>query len=289
MAELYEQAGKTDRAEILHNRAAEIKEIVNDVAWDGEWYVYGFTGSGKPIGSSKNKEGKIHLNAQTWAVFSGLADEDRARKAMASVEKYLGTPLGPALLAPPYAEEADEVGRIANLEPGTFENGSVYQHAVAFYIYACVATGDYEKAYETFVNMLPTNPKNFDARRTSEPYCTGNYYCGPGHPRFGQNFFSWFTGNASWLLRAGFDEILGIKADYNGLRISPKTPFEWEKFSVKKMFRDCCYKIDFDMNGDYNIKVNGKEIKGNLISWQQSAECNVKIGKLALKNINPVF
>ena len=289
MSELYEQAGKIGRAEILRKRAEEIKKIVNDVAWDGEWYVYGFTGSGKPIGSSKNKEGKIHLNAQTWAVFSGLADEGRAKKAMASVDKFLGTPLGPALLAPPYAEEADEVGRIANLEPGTFENGSVYQHAVTFYIYACAAMGYYEKAYETFVNMLPTNPKNFDTRRTSEPYCTGNYYCGPEHPRFGQNFFSWFTGNCSWLLRAGFDEILGIKSEFNGLRISPRIPFEWEEFSVKKIFRNCCYKIVFDMKGDYNIKVNGKEINGNLIPGQLSDECNIEIGKFILKNKNPDF
>ncbi len=284
MVELYTNAGKVDRAEILRDRAAKIKKIVNEVAWDGKWYLYGFTGSGKPIGSSKNEEGKIHLNAQTWAVFSGLADEDRAKKAMASVDKYLATPLGPALLAPPYAEEADEVGRIANLEPGTFENGSVYQHAVAFYIYACTAIGDYEKAYKTFVNVLPTNPENFDCRRTSEPYCTGNYYCGPGHPRFGQNFFSWFTGNAAWLLRIGFDEILGIKSEINGLRISPGIPSEWEKFSVKKMFRNCRYKIVFDIKRNYNIKVNGKKIKGNLIPVQLADECNVEIGGCALKN-----
>jgi len=279
MAELYSYSGKSVRAEIMKQRADEIKEIVNEVAWDGEWYIYGFTGSGKPIGSHKNKEGKIHLNAQTWAVFSGLADDNRAKKTMASVDKLLGTSLGPALLAPPYVDEGDEVGRIADLEPGTFENGSVYQHAVAFYIYACIGIGDFEKAYKTFVNLLPTNPENFDCRRTSEPYCTGNYYCGPEHPRFGQNFFSWFTGNGSWLLRVGFDEILGIKAEYNGLRIAPKIPFEWGKFSVKKIYRNCCYKITFDRKGDYGIKINGKEISGKLIPVQKFDECNIEIGK----------
>jgi len=63
----------------------------------------------------------------------------------------------------------------------------------------------------------------------------------------------------------------------------------YAKFSVKKILRKCCYKIVFDVNGDYNIKVNGKEINGNLISWQQSVECNVEIGKLALRNINHAF
>ena len=279
MSDLYFHAGKKNRAKIMEQRAEEIKKIVNEVAWDGNWYIYGFTGSGNPIGSHKNKEGKIHLNAQTWAVFSGLADENRAKKAMASVDKLLGTSLGPALLAPPYVNVGKEVGRIADLEPGTFENGSVYQHAVAFYIYACLAVGDFEKTYKTFVNLLPTNPENFDCRRTSEPYCTGNYYCGPGHPRFGQNFFSWFTGNCSWLLRAGFDEILGVKVDYKGLKINPKIPETWKEFHLNKTFIDCCYKIKFDKKNDFGIKVNGKLIDGTIIPLQFSKECKVEIGR----------
>lgn len=132
---------------------------MNRVGWDGEWYVYGFTGSGKPIGSKLNREGKIHLNARPWAVLSGLADGKRAKSAMKSVEKHLGTALGPVLMTPPYVHEAAEVGRIARLEPGTFENASIYQHAVSFHIFANLAIGEKEKAFRTFVNLLPTNPK----------------------------------------------------------------------------------------------------------------------------------
>lgn len=282
MRELYEAAGMFERAAILAERAANIKEIVNDVAWDGEWDVYGFTGSGKPIGSKTNKEGKIHLNSQSWAVFSGLADEERAKIAMNSVKLHLETPLGPALMNPPYVEEGAEVGRIANLEPGTFENGSVYQHAVTFHIFANLADAhmDPEKAVATFANLLPTNPDNFDCRRTSEPYCTGNYYCGPTHSRFGQNFFTWFTGNASWLLRAGFDEILGVKADFDGLRISPRVPSDWNAFSVRRLFRNCVYDIKFSSTSPdeaMRILVDGKEIDGNLIPPSASANCEVEV------------
>jgi cellobiose phosphorylase len=171
---------------------------------------------------------------------------------------------------PPYVDEGDEVGRIANLEPGTFENGSVYQHAVTFHIFALLAESvvDPEKAFATFAALLPTNPENFDCRRTSEPYCTGNYYCGPSHKRFGQNFFTWFTGNASWLLRAGFDEILGVKADFDGLRVAPKVPKGWREFSVVREFRDCVYEISFFRVADgerTRILVDGKPIEGNLI------------------------
>ena len=106
-----------------------------------------------------NQGGKIHLNARPWAVLSGLADGKRAKSAMKSVEKHLGTALGPVLMTPPYVHEAAEVGRIARLEPGTFENASIYQHAVSFHIFANLAIGEKEKAFRTFVNLLPTNPK----------------------------------------------------------------------------------------------------------------------------------
>jgi cellobiose phosphorylase/N,N'-diacetylchitobiose phosphorylase len=280
MIKLYDYCGNTERANQLKIRTAEIKQVVNDNAWDGKWYVYGFTGSGKPIGSKDNREGKIHLNAQTWAVFSGIADEQRAKTAMTSVKNMLGTDLGPMLMFPAYVNDAAEVGRIANLEPGTFENASIYQHAVTFAIFACISNNDYEGAYQTMVNLLPTNPENFDCRRTSEPYCTGNYYCGAGHPRFGQNFFTWFTGNAAWLLRAGFDGILGVKAGFDGLEISPKVPASWNNYEVQRRFRGCLYNICFNKTEEgesLSMTVDGVKIDGNIIPITKNDTCNVSI------------
>lgn len=262
MAELLEKAGDTERGSVLRSRSESLKKIVNEKAWDGEWFVYGFTGTGKPIGSHTNKEGKIHLNAQTWAIFTGLADLEKIPVIRESINKHLSTPIGPMLLTPPYIEEAKEVGRIANLEPGTFENAAVYQHAVTFKIFADLQSGHYDDAYNTFINLLPTNPKNPDSRRTSEPYCTGNFYCGSSHPRFGQNFYSWFTASASWLFRAGFDEICGVKADYDGLRINPKVPQSWNHYSVCRKFRGTIYNIVFIRSGkgqEKGIWVDGKK------------------------------
>ena len=280
LLELLEFAGNSGRAEILRRRAEDIRRCVNAAAWDGAWYVYGFTGRGNPIGSARNREGRIHLNAQTWAVFSGLADADRARQALESVKQHLDTPLGPALLAPPYVHEAAEVGRIARLEPGTFENGAVYQHAVAFKILADIARGDGAAACETFQRLLPTHPENFDARRTSEPYCTGNFYCGPGHPRFGQNFFSWFTGNGAWLMRIGYDYLLGVRPDFQGLRLQPCVPPDWPEYRVVRRFRGCEYHIRFVRRRSpadpRRLVVAGREIAGDRIPPQPAATCDVE-------------
>lgn len=266
MSELCAQAGDGDRSQCYQDRSVILSECLNTHAWDGEWYVYGFTGSGAPIGSARNREGRIHLNAQTWAIFTGLADGERVEILRQSIRKHLDSPFGPALLAPPYVEEADEVGRIARLEPGTFENGSVYIHAAAFSIYADLMAGFPDDAVATFEKILPTNEENFDARRTCEPYCTGNYYCGPGHPREGQNFFTWFTGNAAWLLRAGFDRMLGLQADYLGLRVAPSVPSDWDHFRARRTYRGQTYEFEYQRTGGpLRVVVDGQEIIGNLI------------------------
>ncbi len=279
-AELLKSAGKQEKSLILQSRMAEIKDVINKNSWDGNWYVYGYTGTGAPIGSKDNKEGKIHLNAQTWAVFSGLADTERANITLQSVDKYLNTPLGPVLMNPPYVNDGAEVGRIANLEPGTFENASIYQHAVSFYIFALLALDKSEQAVQILANLLPTNPDNFDTRRTSEPYCTGNYYCGPNHPRFGQNFFTWFTGNAAWLMRAGFDNMLGVKAGFNGLEISPCVPHSWKTYTVVRNFRNCSYTINFKRQlncKDIYLLVDGNKIDGNVIPVSRNSTCCVEV------------
>lgn len=268
MKRLYEWLDDQEAAGVMAERAAALARVVNTDAWDGEWYCYGVTGSGKPIGSHRNREGRIHLNAQSWAVFSGLADASRSTQAIEAVDRYLGTPVGPALLAPPYDLEAGEIGRIARLEPGTFENGAVYQHAVSFYILALLRAGRPDQALDVFRRLLPTNPENPDARRTSEPYCTGNFYCGPGHSRFGQNFFSWFTGNAAWLMRIGFDDLLGVRAGFDGLVIEPNVPSDWEHWSVERLYRGCLYEMTFDRSGavdSLRITIDGQPVAGHVI------------------------
>lgn len=258
LAEVFDYIGDKETAELYRERNEELYKAINEYGWDGEWYRYAISGNGDYVGSKENEEGKIHLNSNTWAVFTGLADKERSNKVFKSIDEHLSTFVGPALLAPPYRKKPCEVGRIVNLEPGTFENGSVYQHAVCFYIYALLAADRYEEAYEAYWRLLPTNPENFDSKRSSEPYCTGNYYCGPSHKRAGQNFFTWFTGTPAWLMRAGFDEILGVKACFEGLKLSPKVPKDWNNYEVCRKFRDVKYHIVFERGAEKKITVNGK-------------------------------
>ncbi len=276
---VYRFLGNEEKCGLIEGQLKELRHVIETAGWDGSWYVYGFTGTGKPIGSRKNREGQIHLNAQTWAAFSGAADPERAHTAMRSADRLLNTPRGAALLAPPYVHEAEEVGRIARLEPGTFENGAVYIHAVAFQVRAYLSLGRHEDAWRTLMGVLPTNPDNPDEWRTSEPYATGNYTCGPGHVREGQNFFTWFTGNPAWFLRIGFDELLGVKAGFDGLRIHPGVPPHWSSYSVVRVYRGCRYVIRFERADvpDICVRLEGVEQPGLHIPVQTSATAEIQV------------
>ena len=89
--ELAHIIGETEVEEEARLRYAEFKGRLNEVAWDGEWYVRTICGDGYRIGSNENKEGKIFLNPQSWAVLSGIAPEDRAQLCMSGVDRLITT------------------------------------------------------------------------------------------------------------------------------------------------------------------------------------------------------
>lgn len=278
MREIYAHIGCDDKAEILMNRCEEYKRIVNSVGWDGNWYAYGFFEDGEPIGSSKNLEGKIWLNPQTWAIFSGIVDsEDKIKRITRSINRYLLTPFGSMVSYPPYVLHGERCGRVQKQIPGTFLNSSIYNHAASFKVFSDVARGDYEDAFDSLMMTLPNHPDNSDCCRTSEPYAVGNVYYGVNNERFGMNLFTWFTATAAWLIHGGYEEILGVKADFDGIMIEPHVPNEWQEYSVEKQYRGTRYCIHVTKSADKaGIWVDGEKIDGNLVCSNKET-CNVEV------------
>ena len=87
--------------------ADEVRAACERVLWDGKWYIRGITASGRKIGTSEDAEGKVHMESNTWAVISGVAQGERAVSAMNSVDEYLYTPYGLLLNAPSYTVPDD--------------------------------------------------------------------------------------------------------------------------------------------------------------------------------------
>ena len=259
MADLAEFLGKSADAAAFREVADDLTVKINAHAWDGQWYIYAINRDGLPIGSHANTEGRIHLNVNTWAIFSGVAAAaGREAQVWQAIEEQLATPIGHVLLAPPYtlASRAD-VGRIADAVPGQFENGSMYTHGESFYLYALVRGGRSDRWYQELPKTMTS--QLIPDITTGPPHQQSNYAAGPAHIGYGQNPFSNFTGSLAWY-RKGVEAVCGVIADFAGLVIAPRPPKAWNSYRVTKLFRGCRANVELKRGKALAVKVNGKEI-----------------------------
>ena len=270
MTKLAKISGRPEDIKKYEAIAEKMKESINTYAWDGNWYLRGFTDNEEPIGSSKCKEGQIYLETQPWSVISGVADRDRAKKCMDSVKKYLATDYGIMILTPPYSAFHPELGSISIYPPGLKENGAIFCHPNPWAMIAECILGRGEQAFEYYKAILPATKNNIPEVHRVEPYIYCQMIAGRDHKDFGEGKNSWLTGTAAWNFVAISSWILGIRADHEGLLIDPCIPGKWKGFSVKRYFRGCNYFItvrnpDHVCKGVKQVILDGRPIKGNLV------------------------
>lgn len=259
-----------------------LKKTINEQYWDGDWYIRATDDEGNLIGSKRNKEGRIHINGQTWPVMSHIATQERATKAMDSLWKLLMTNYGALTFTPSYTSVNAGLGIISQFAPGAKENAAIFSHPNAWVIIAEALLGRADKAYEAWRrSSFLTRGKEPDIYK-AEPYVYAEFSYGPESPHFGKGSYSWMTGSAAWFLRACTDYIVGVRPTLDGLLISPCVPDSWEDFSFVREFRGATYKIKFRnpqkvSRGVKLIKVDGQEIKGNLLPVFKSGEHEVEV------------
>jgi cellobiose phosphorylase len=270
LTELCRECNQEKDAQKFAAMADKIKTHVNEIAWDGEWYIRAFDDSGNPVGSSKRKEGKIYLNAQSWAVISQIAPKERAIQCMNSAKKHLDTKYGLMLLAPAYSRYYPEIGDLTSYVPGLKENASIWSHANAWAILAECMLGRGDQAYEYYKKLAPTTKNKIADIHQTEPYVYAQTIAGKDHPNFGMARNSWLTGTASWMMKVATNWILGVRPQYNGLLIDPCIPKTWASFKVIRHFRNAIYEIQVEnpnhvSKGIKNVIVDGKQLKDNLL------------------------
>lgn len=261
----------------------EIFEILNKHFWDGDWYIRATTDNGKPIGSKKNKVVQIDINAQTWAIMSGVAEyRNRGKKAMDSVWKKLHTKYGFEMFTPYFHKPDPAHGIISQFTPGTKENGSIFNHPISWAVIAEVLIGRPEKAYQIWKETsFMTRGKEPDVYR-AEPYVYAEFVYGPSNPEFGRGSFTWTTGSASWFWRACTDYILGVRPTIDGLFIDPAIPSQWHEASMIRHFRGSRYDITIHnphgvSSGVKQILLNGKEIEEKIIKVDTIGEYKIDV------------
>jgi cellobiose phosphorylase len=267
MAELCHHLHKSSDAAYCRALKEEMTDVINRVAWDGEWYLRAFDDEGKPVGTSADDFHKISLNTQTWAVIGECATEPRAQQAMRSAHTWLNSSFGLAILAPAYAHFDQRVGGTSTYPPGAKENGGIFCHTNPWAIIAAVRLGWKELAYQYYRQIMPLARHDNEVYKV-EPYVYCGNICGPEHPQFGYGRNAWLSGTASWAYVAATQWILGVKPTFDGLQIKPAIPEEWSGFRAQRNFRGVNYKIWVDRIGngnEINLSVDGETLEGTII------------------------
>ncbi|WP_294538704.1 glucoamylase family protein [uncultured Rhodoblastus sp.] len=246
-APLARARGELLRAETWRQHALSLQASLEREAWDGEWYKRAFFDDGAPLGSAVNAECRIDSIAQSWAVLSGAARPERAARAMAALDRQLILPAdGLALLfTPPFDKTAHDPGYIKGYPPGVRENGGQYTHAATWSAMAFAALGDGDKAGEIFSMLNPIHHSRTreDALRYKvEPYVAcADIYSAP--PHVGRGGWTWYTGSAGCLQRAGVESLLGIRFRGPALLIDPCIPKAWGRFEATVRYKTAYYAI----------------------------------------------
>ncbi len=262
-AGICEHRGDTVLAETFRAGAREINAAVNRHLWDGDWFGRGITDDGVAFGISRDAEGRIFLNPQSWAILAGAADAGQRQKMLAAIEQQLETPYGVMMLAPAYTAMRDDVGRVTQKFPGSAENGSVYNHAAVFYIYSLFTIGEQERAFKLLRQMIPgPDPEDY-LQRGQLPIFIPNYYRGAWHqyPRTaGRSSQLFNTGTVSWVYRCLVEGLFGLKGCPEGLRVEPRLPASWQKARAVRLFRGARFEVSYQRQAGIDtlqLDVNG--------------------------------
>ena len=249
----------------------QCNSAVNRHLWQGNWFARGITDDGDLFGIESDQEGKIFLNPQAWAMLSGAAGTAQQKDMQDAVGQYLETPYGVQMLAPAYTGMREDIGRVTQKFPGSAENGSVYNHAAAFYVYALYETGQYDQAYKLMRQMIPGPDREDLLQRGQLPVFIPNYYRGAWqqHPRTaGRSSQLFNTGTVHWIYRCLVDGLFGLRGCKDGLMVRPQLPAEWQTAKVVRRFRGAEFHIEIARKSgqrEHRVLLNGHTLPESLI------------------------
>ena len=247
--------GWTDEAEQVAGWYDAMEKAILTAGWDGEWFVRAYDALGNKVGSHECDEGKIYIEPQGFVVMSGVGVKEGEH--------------GVAILTPPYTRYHVELGEISSYPPGYKENGGIFCHNNPWIALALAKLGHGGQAFDIYKRTCPAWIKDQELHYT-EPYVYSQMVAGPYAPHFGQAKNSWLTGTAAWTFYTISQGILGVKPDYDGLKIDPCLPKELTDLHLVRKFRGSTYNIHIvnkagDEKGQLTLTCDGVKIDGDTI------------------------
>lgn len=261
----------------LDESQEKLGKIIQELCWNEDRFIRGFTGDGQVIGKRDDPEANMWLNPQSWAVISGFASDEQADKALEMVYERLNTEYGAILMDPPYHAHAFDGALAVIYNAGTKENAGIFSQSQGWIILAEALKGHGDRAFKYFIENAPAAQNDRAEIRRLEPYCYGQFAEGKASPNFGRSHVHWLTGTASTVMVGCVEGILGMRPDFYGLHIAPSIPKAWDGFEIEKDFRGCHLHIvvknpDHVESGCKSLLVNGQAVEGDYIPKELLSE-----------------
>ena len=251
---------------------AEVSKMdatIRKQGWDGEWFIRAYDDFGRKVGSKECAEGKIFIETQGYCTLAGVGiDDGMAARALESTRKLLATKHGIVLQQPAYSKYYLELGEISSYPPGYKENAGIFCHNNPWVIIGETRVGNGDAAHDYYTRINPSAREEISDVHRCEPYVYAQMIAGRDAPTHGEAKNSWLTGTAAWNYFAITQWILGIRTDFDGLRIAPVIPGSWSGFKATRKFRGTTYQIEVQRAGPGNqvsLEVNGSSVPGNLV------------------------
>ncbi|HVM48132.1 MAG TPA: hypothetical protein VMU04_08895 [Candidatus Acidoferrum sp.] len=251
--------------------AASMEKTVHEHGWDGDWFIRAYDDFGRPVGSKRCEEGKIFIESQGMCVMAGIGLKDgKARRALEAVNEHLATPHGIVLQQPAFSKYYLHLGEISSYPPGYKENAGIFCHNNPWIIIAETMLGNGNRAFDYYTRINPSAREKIGDLHRCEPYVFAQMIAGKDAPTHGEAKNSWLTGTAAWTYYTATQWILGIRAEYDGLRVDPVIPQAWKGFTVTRRFRGNTYLIEVrnphrKQRGVSRLHVDGQAVPGNLL------------------------
>ena len=271
--------GMDAEADAAQAEIDKMKANIMESAWDGDWFLRAYDANGEKMGSKECEEGQIFIEPQGFAIMSDIGkDQGCDKKTLAAIDERLNTQHGLVLNNPAFTKYYIQYGEISTYPGGYKENAGIFTHNNAWIICAAAYAGAGDQAFKYYSEIAPAFTEETSDIHKTEPYVYGQMIGGkdagsdigkPGN-HFGQGKNSWLTGTAAWNMVAISQYILGISADFDGLKIDPSIPAAWDGMTATRQFRGATYDIKVSNPAHINkgvksVLVDGNAIEGNVI------------------------
>ncbi len=281
--------GKTDEAAKAQAEIDKMKKAMMDSAWDGDWFLRAYDAEGKKMGSRECEEGQIFIEPQGFAIMSDI-DAEASKKTLRAIDERLNTQYGLVLNNPAFTKYYIQYGEISTYPGGYKENAGIFTHNNAWIICAAAYAGEGDQAFKYYSEIAPAFTEETSDIHKTEPYVYGQMIggkdagadIGKQGDNFGQGKNSWLTGTAAWNMVAISQYILGIAADFDGLKIDPSIPHEWDGMKATRQFRGATYDITVKnpnhvCKGVKSMTVDGRAVDGNVIPVMDGGRHTVEV------------